>query len=104
LDQLAFVERYCRWVDLGQGLVLSLREKKNNDCIFWDGGCTVYSHRPVQCRAYPFWEGPLASKEKWAWEGRFCPGINRGKLHNKDEIEKALADRRTNPVMTKDDL
>lgn len=94
-----FVENHCRWVDLGEGPVLSLKEKKNYDCIFWDGGCTVYAHRPVQCRTYPFWEGPLASAEKWKWEGRFCPGINRGKLHEKSQIEEALAKRRANPVL-----
>jgi Fe-S-cluster containining protein len=99
MEPRAFVEKYCRWVDLGQGLVLSLREKKNYDCIFWDNGCTVYAHRPVQCRTYPFWEGPLASAEKWKWEGRFCPGINRGKLHDKASIEEALARRRAHPVL-----
>jgi hypothetical protein len=99
MEPRAFVEKYCRWVDLGQGLVLSLKEKKNFDCIFWDGGCTVYTHRPVQCRTYPFWEGPMASVEKWKWEGRFCPGINQGKLRDKTEIEEALAKRRENPVL-----
>jgi len=94
-----FIEKYTRWVDLGQGPVLSLREKKNYDCIFWDQGCTVYAHRPVQCRTYPFWEGPLSSAEKWKWEGRFCPGINTGKLRKKEEIEAALANRRSNPVL-----
>lgn len=99
-----FIEAFCRWVDLGQGMVLSLREKKNYDCIFWDGGCTVYSHRPVQCRTYPFWEGPLSSAEKWKWEGRFCPGINHGKLREKAEIEAALEARRSHPVLRREDL
>ncbi|MEI8092903.1 MAG: YkgJ family cysteine cluster protein [Spirochaetales bacterium] len=94
-----FVERFCRWVDLGDGLVLSLREKKNFDCIFWDQGCTVYASRPVQCRTYPFWESPLKSLESWTWEGRYCPGVNRGKVHTQKEIEAALAKRRESPVI-----
>jgi len=99
MDSKAFIAKYCRWVDLGQGFVLSLKEKKNFDCVFWDKGCTVYASRPVQCRTYPFWEGPVSSAEKWKWEGRFCPGINRGKLHDKSEIEKALDARRSHPVL-----
>jgi len=94
-----FIQKFCRWVDLGQGYVLSLKEKKNFDCIFWDQGCTIYHYRPVQCRTYPFWEGPMSSSEKWNWEGRFCPGINHGKMRDKTEIEVALRSRRENPVL-----
>jgi len=104
LSPEAFIERHTRWVDLGDGFVLSLKEKKNFDCIFWDNGCTVYAHRPVQCRTYPFWEGPLASAEKWKWEGRFCPGINRGKVHDKASIDEALARRRSHPVLRREDV
>lgn len=104
LSPEAFVEAYCRWVDLGHGPVLSLKEKKNYDCVFWDQGCTVYADRPVQCRTYPFWEGPLASADKWKWEGQFCPGINRGKLRGRDEIEAALSARRAHPVLRNGEL
>jgi len=104
LSEKEFIDRHCRWVDLGKGMVLSLKEKKNYDCIFWDGGCTVYHSRPVQCRTYPFWEGPTSSAEKWKWEGRFCPGINQGKLRTKAEIDSALADRKANPVLRPEDL
>ncbi len=100
----AFVDNHCRWVDLGSGLVLSLREKKNFDCVFWDGGCTVYGSRPVQCRTYPFWETPLTSKDNWTWESRFCPGINHGKIHTEHEILSALEKRRSAPVLRKGDL
>jgi len=97
------VAAYTRWVDLGDGPVLCLKEKKNYDCIFWDQGCQVYQHRPVQCRTYPFWENQLASPEKWQWEGRFCPGIGHGKLRTKDEIESALTQRRANPVIRREE-
>ncbi len=32
------------------------REARGADCIFWRGdeGCSVYPHRPLACRAYPF--------------------------------------------------
>lgn len=96
-----FVEKYCRWEDFGEGGILSLVEKQNYDCIFWSGGCTVYPARPLQCRAYPFWEGPLQSAQNWNYEARFCPGINRGKIHGKDVIEDWLKSRSDNPVVTK---
>lgn len=99
-----FIESFCRWVDLGDGEVLSLVEKKNYDCIFWDQGCTVYSGRPLQCRAYPFWKGPLASPQAWDFESRACPGIGRGKLHSREDIEAWLQARRDQPVLRRSEL
>lgn len=101
MDRAPFIERYCRWVDLGDGEVLCLIEKKNYDCIFWDNGCTVYGGRPLQCRSYPFWKGPLESQEHWNWEGRFCPGIGRGKLHDVESIQTWLERREANPPIKK---
>ena len=46
-----FVSKFCRTVAIGNFSHVSLTEKENYDCIFWeDGGCTVYGHRPLQCR------------------------------------------------------
>lgn len=99
----AFISDYCRWVDLGEGPLLCLLEKANFDCIFWDKGCTVYEARPTQCRSYPFWKSPLSSKEQWKWEARFCPGIGRGKLHTKQEIEAWLKLREDHPPIARRD-
>jgi len=104
MEEQDFVQKWCRWVDLGDGEVLSLREKKNFDCVFWDGGCTVYGSRPVQCRTYPFWENPLKSEENWKWEARYCPGIGRGKLHTREQIDLALSQRRAAPVLRRNEL
>jgi Fe-S-cluster containining protein len=104
VSETQFIEKWCRWVDVGDGLVLSLLEKKNFDCIFWDGGCTVYKSRPVQCRTYPFWENPTKTRENWNWEGRYCPGIGRGKLHSQADIEASLQARRHAPVIRKGDV
>ena len=38
-----FGRRYLRRI----GGSLSLTEKPNHDCIFWQNGCTVYSVRPT---------------------------------------------------------
>lgn len=38
-------------------LIKAINKKKNStECIFWDKqkGCSIYNHRPFDCRAYPF--------------------------------------------------
>lgn len=88
-----FSREYCRSVDLGLAVRLSLTETPENDCVFWDNGCNVYEARPLQCRTYPFWAGNLASREDWDRESLECPGMNHGTLHSAEEIEKALKAR-----------
>ncbi len=74
---------------------VSLRDKSNHDCIFYDRvrGCTVYDHRPRQCRTWPFWRHVVSSPQRWADEAIRCPGMNRGPLWSRDHIrERAGAD------------
>lgn len=94
-----FIQKYCRIVESGDSHLLSLKEKDNYDCIFWDGGCTVYAHRPLQCRSYPFWSSGVASRGAWAALAVSCPGANRGKLHTKEEIDRWLALREEDPPL-----
>jgi Fe-S-cluster containining protein len=98
IEYNSFVENYCRWVDPdGGGLVLSLREKANFDCILWDEGCKVYQNRPLQCSTFPFWEGNLASPE--SWNHLDCPGINKGELHTMEYISQCLEARKAEPLL-----
>lgn len=97
LGRAEFLKRYCRTVDIGGVRMISLTEKENFDCIFWDNGCTVYRHRPLQCRSFPFWEANLESRKAWQEVSRTCPGVNRGKLFTSAEIEKWLRARREDP-------
>jgi Fe-S-cluster containining protein len=93
-----FIKRYCRWAPNADGREqLSLKEKANYDCIFWSSGCSLYEARPLQCRAYPFWPSLLASRK--AWEAMSCPGMGRGTLHSREEIEALLARQRAQPVI-----
>ena len=88
LSRERFIERYCRWVDRGDGTEnLCLLEKKNYDCVFWDQGCTAYEARPFQCSSYPFWPSLLRDEDWWAANAADCPGVNKGKLHDRAEIE-----------------
>lgn len=50
--------------------------------------CTVYKVRPIQCKAWPFW---VENLDEWVWYeeiASICPGVNRGKLYKKEEVEK----------------
>jgi Fe-S-cluster containining protein len=86
-----FVKTYCRrW---SGKLPVSLREKANLDCVFWNDGCGVYTARPAQCRDWPFWEELLSSQEQWDRAAAGCPGMGTGKLHSKAEIDAILTRR-----------
>ena len=97
LNRQEFLARYCREVPAGDGLMISLKEKPNYDCIFWDGGCTAYEHRPLQCRSYPFWGSNLTTRPVWDSLKAHCPGVGRGKLHTLEEIESWLEARKDDP-------
>ena len=68
---------------------ISLNEdKETKDCIFLGKeGCTIYKVRPNQCRTWPFWDSNLDSIDSWNYAAQRCPGINRGRLFNYEEIE-----------------
>jgi len=93
LTEEQFLQVYCRRVENDDGSTfLSLRDLSNNSCILWgDGGCSAYQARPIQCRTYPFWKSVLESEASWMEESRTCPGINKGVLHSREEIEAQLS-------------
>jgi Fe-S-cluster containining protein len=89
LDLKTFQERYLREVNLSGIRRISLIEKSNYDCIFWEkDGCSVYSYRPMQCRSYPFWSGNLVSLRTWEQLKSSCPGVGLGRLHSRREIDR----------------
>jgi len=73
---------------------LSLRERRNYDCVLYEPGvgCSVYEDRPRQCRTYPFWRGNPHSKESWEEEATHCPGIGEGGLWGDERLPPLLAD------------
>jgi Fe-S-cluster containining protein len=68
-----------------------IEESQNPDCRFLkDKKCSVYEARPTQCRTWPFW--PEVMKPK-AWKKEivsFCPGVGKGKIIPREQIEKNL--------------
>ena len=71
-----------------------LEDPNTKDCIFLRrdragrSQCAIYPVRPTQCRTWPFWPTNLNSTESWCLAGLRCPGINRGPLHEFDEIQR----------------
>ncbi len=95
------ISRYCRKVGVADISLVSLLEKENKDCIFWNKelGCSVYEARPVQCRTYPFWATALESQESWDRESNHCPGIGLGRIFTYEEIKSLLSMRKQNLPM-----
>jgi hypothetical protein len=83
-----FVERHTRIVSVFHERRLSLTERKNFDCVFWEDGCTIYPARPYQCEAFPFWNRHLVSRREWEKTTSTCGGIGRGRVYSRVEIER----------------
>jgi Fe-S-cluster containining protein len=83
----AFTRKYC---DRKFG-VWKLRDIQSGDCTFLSGKrCSIYSARPSQCRTWPFWP-ELMDAKTWAADVKsFCPGVDRGRLWSKEEVEEQL--------------
>jgi hypothetical protein len=85
IPKRAFLDAYCQSED---GWV-SLR-MDSPACPFLEPGnrCAIYPVRPKQCATWPFWEENL---QRATWEGEVktdCPGIGRGELHSREEVER----------------
>ena len=87
IDDEEFRSLYTEIVDK----MVALKSFPNGDCIFYDekDGCKIYDVRPLQCKTFPFWPDNVRSSQHWQRAGKICPGIDNGKLHNKDEISNA---------------
>ena len=102
LERDVFIAEYCRDVEINGRRRLSLKEKPNYDCIFWEAeGCKVYAGRPYQCRSYPFWHSSLGSRLQWESLRSSCPGVGEGNLHGRDEIEDWLRGREREPLINR---
>jgi len=105
----SFTKTYCRWAPAENGKhQLSLKEKSSYDCIFWANepveGCTVYDHRPLQCRAFPFWPSIVNNKNSWEKAALDCPGMGKGMLHSGDSVREWLIAREKEPIISRSNL
>jgi uncharacterized protein len=64
--------------------LLRLRVPRDRQCHFLEnGGCSIHTVKPVQCRAFPFWPELVDfkdAKREWKKTARWCPGIGQGEL------------------------
>lgn len=64
---------------IGSRYALIEKKSDNHSCVFYQNKqCRVYSSRPLQCRAYPFWKENLLSEESWKQTAQECEGIHPG--------------------------
>ncbi len=69
-----FADTYVRAASGRLSLQDRLIDGEQICCMFdiYDNKCTIYEHRPTQCRTFPFWKG---NREKYLELLEFCPGI-----------------------------
>ena len=53
-----------------------------------EGCCKIYEQRPTVCKTFPFWANLLASPGAWEQAQKICPGISKGRLHTREEIQE----------------
>lgn len=85
LTETEFLQTYCQ----SEGGWVSLRMDAPACPFLGEGNaCGIYPVRPKQCATWPFWKENL---RRATWEGEVkadCPGIGRGELHSREEIER----------------
>ena len=60
---------------------LRFRVPRQVQCHFLvDGGCSIHSVKPTQCRIFPFWPELVDDKREWRKTAAWCPGIGKGEL------------------------
>ena len=89
-DYESFITEYTRVIRIFGERRLSLTERSNFDCVFWNRTCIIYEARPYQCRSFPFWKRHLVSSREWDKVGERCPGINRGIVYTAETIDELL--------------
>ena len=96
LKVIDFIKLYC---DKTDGFTHFKEKMKNGDCQFLiNKRCSVYKARPTQCRTWPFWKENMNAK---TWNNeivKFCPGIGKGGIIKKKEIEKKIRNDENNEI------
>jgi len=92
LEPDEFGRRYLRRFEGRYALV----DAAGGNCVFLRGKtCSVYEHRPAQCRAFPWWPVNLKSPEAWKQAATSCEGISElAPVVVAEVIESSLATAR----------
>jgi uncharacterized protein len=91
LSTREFTKKYC---DQEDG-IWKIANPPDGDCMFLKNKrCSVYEGRPTQCRTWPFWPETMKAKT-WTGEvAKFCPGVGKGKIWSREEVEAQLKDQK----------
>ena len=82
-----FAERFLDRVEGRRAIIIP----HDSACPFLlDDACTIQDDKPSQCRTYPFWPEIIQVEGAWEAEAAECPGIGRGKVYTRSEIERLL--------------
>jgi len=86
LTTLSFTRRYCSKTNDHFHL-----KSIQGPCEFLtEKSCNIYEARPAQCRTWPFWPENMNARV-WNTEVKtFCPGVGKGRLYSREEIEALL--------------
>ena len=91
-----FIKLYC---DKTNGFIHLKEKMKDSDCQFLNNSrCSIYKARPTQCRTWPFWKENMNAKTWNNKIAKFCPGIGKGYIVTKKEIEKKIKDDEINEI------
>ncbi|MBK6942999.1 MAG: YkgJ family cysteine cluster protein [Planctomycetes bacterium] len=85
-----FVDEYL--IEQHEDAQMHLRFDDGACSMLKDGKCSVYEERPKQCRTWPFWPENMRKK---VWDSEIAPstpGVGRGRLWTKAEIEAMVAE------------
>lgn len=84
---------------------MRFRKPRDKQCPFLEeGGCSIHSANPTQCRTFPFWPEIVKTRANWHKIGRYCPGIGKGPLIQiGTAMELADQQRQAYPEMYEDE-
>lgn len=87
-----FSKKYCE--KNSEGIWHLKEDPKNPDCQFLKNKkCSTYEARPTQCRTWPFWPEVMNPKSWKKDVVSFCPGVNKGPLVSREEINSQLIEQ-----------
>lgn len=98
IPTVEFTRKHCSKVEglfrLNDGPSDDPKDPTAKPCTFLKNKrCTIYEARPMQCRTWPFWPETMSAKA-WAKDvAAFCPGVGKGRVWPKKEIDDALRDQ-----------
>jgi uncharacterized protein len=92
ISRAEFRRRYL----CGSAPLLRFRKQRHKACPFLlPGGCSVHEVKPLQCSSFPFWPELLHSASERREAKKYCPGLGKGPVADKDQARAVAAQVQT---------